>query len=385
MLISQNMLETIKKIVVDDLQRLRIEPDSANIYVYCNSLPKTNVMNYGDRERELTRETALILVDLAPLYNWGHPCIIQFFDVETNEIYESIQTNMPPDSFWGEREKYEAIHAPVQFPNEEWAVDADTPEDTSALNDVLATVAGNKYAILFSGASENRHLNDMEFLYRTLIDVYKFPVGNITVLNFNGKIDYNGNPKPVKNWPGNNTPYRIKINGPGTKASLLSAFDSLKGKLRSGDLLLLHTNNHGYRSSESYLVCQPSPHLNPSELGKKLAELPSIGSLIVMMEQCFSGGFKDVVIKNAKANLVSFAAACDPDKSSMGGPIFDPFALDWIAAVTGKYPNSSLKKTVPNPPSMKDCFTYAHSVKDKDDTPVYSDKPSNGGVRQNLK
>ena len=74
----------------------------------------------------------------------------------------------------------------------------------------------------------NRHVNDLEFLYRTLVHLYRVPAANITVLNYDGTLDYNDAswqqvPPPVGNWPGDNTPYQMKINGPGTKEALIAA------------------------------------------------------------------------------------------------------------------------------------------------------------------
>ena len=40
--------------------------------------------------------------------------------------------------------------------------------------------------ILYSGMSNMRHLNDLEFCYRMLIDRYAFDPKNIYVLNYDG-------------------------------------------------------------------------------------------------------------------------------------------------------------------------------------------------------
>ena len=64
---------------------------------------------------------------------------------------------------------------------------------------------GNRYAILFSGASNNRHTNDLEFLYRQLVDRFFFAEDNITVLNYDGTVNYSGWPKPVSSWPGDSS------------------------------------------------------------------------------------------------------------------------------------------------------------------------------------
>ena len=113
------------------------------------------------------------------------------------------------------------------------------------MDKALRAVKGERYAILFSGMSNNRHLNDLEYLYRVLIDTYGFKAANITVLNYDGSVNYSGDPKPVGKWPGDNTKYRIKVNGKGGKTELLAALEAVGKQIKADDLLFIHTNNHG--------------------------------------------------------------------------------------------------------------------------------------------
>src|SRR5205085_1792182 len=126
---------------------------------------------------------------------------------------------------------------------------------------------------------------------------YRYDPGDITVLNYDGTINYDGGPQPVVRWPGDNTPYRMKVHGKGGKADLLGALDSLKKRLKPEDSLLIHTNNHGgHNGTESDLCCFPSfDSLGVKEFATKLGELPKFRCLIVMMEQCHSGGFNAAV------------------------------------------------------------------------------------------
>ena len=53
------------------------------------------------------------------------------------------------------------------------------------------------------------------------------------MLNFDGTINYSSwGPHPVENWPGDNTPYRMKVNDKGTKAALEKVLDKLAGILK---------------------------------------------------------------------------------------------------------------------------------------------------------
>jgi hypothetical protein len=123
----------------------------------------------------------------------------------------------------------------------------------------------------------------------------------------------------------------------GQQADLLAALDGLKKKLKPDDFLLIHTNNHGgWENGESTLCCYPNwDSLGVKAFTDKLAELPKFRCLMVMMEQCHSGGFNSAVISASTADNTSIASACEEDKNSAGGAEFDPFAHDWISAMTG--------------------------------------------------
>jgi hypothetical protein len=395
MAVSKSIQEKIEKHALSQLNsRKDLNVDKVNIHFCKESVGRGIAVGRGEeRVVNAAKESVLVLVDHAPLHNWGHPCEIMLYDAASGEHYETYSSQFPPDSYFHQPKEYVALHAPVKFPAEK-PLPALESVRIQPLERIINAVSGKRYAILFSGMSDNRHLNDLEFLYRTLLDNYGFDPADITVLNYDGTIRYAGAPTPVGNWPGNNTPYRIQINYSGTKQNMLLALDQVKQKLKSDDLLLIHTNNHGdgptsvsqIPSKEADLCCYPNwDSLKASEFGSKIQAFPRHYSLIVMMEQCHSGGFKNAVLDNSKAEITSFAAACEETANSIGGANFDPFACDWIAAVTGNNPNGlALSKPVPYPASANDAFVYANAVKHSYDTPVYADKPPPCGKEQFL-
>jgi hypothetical protein len=96
-----------------------------------------------------------------------------------------------------------------------------------------------------------------------------------------------------------------------------------------------------------------------------------------MMEQCHSGGFNDPIIANSPATRTSVASACVKANNSAGDAEFDPFAHDWISAIT--LHNMYGTALVSNPDTdsdgrieAKEAFDYADSVHVAYDTPVYS-------------
>lgn len=381
MKIKSDVLAKIKERVLKQLDVN--EAMTRNIYIDNERLPAGKVLAAGHQRIKLSRDTALVFEDLAPLYNWGHPCRYVLHDPDMGDPYDSVRSEFPPN-LKEPRESFQIFHEPVKQIN--WMKEKlKKPAVAGRLTNALTNALGTRYAVLFSGASNNRHINDLEFLYRTLIDVYGFNAANIYVLNYDGTIDYSGGPHPVGNWPGDNTAYRIVVNGQGTKAAFENILDTLKANLKLDDLLFIHMNNHGgHNGTQSYLCTYSGADYLASDFAAKLATLPKFATLVVMMEQCHSGGFVSPIINNTPALATHVAAACREDRSSIGGADFDPFALDWIAAVNGTYADGSGLHLVVDSNgdgriSMSEAFTYADADKDPYDTPVSDDKPDDYG------
>jgi hypothetical protein len=181
-----------------------------------------------------------------------------------------------------------------------------------------------------------------------------------------------------------------RIVGAGNAVEFDKVFTAIGRMLKPADTLLIHTNNHGGDAStyhESWLCGYPNFDLvyKASDFGQRLAKLPKCDSVIVAMEQCFSGGFMSSTITNSKATNTSFASAVPSNMSSMGGPVYDPWALDWISAFNGTYPGGGpLKHPVAVNPATRAGFDYSNSVHAPGDSPVFQDAPLGIGATQHL-
>ena len=346
---------------------------SNNLYVFEDIQPAGGAIKAGHQVIPIKQPTAVVFVDEEPLANWSHDCRYLFHDADTGELYQDVRAGFPP-YLVNPPPTFKAFHYPVVAQNplrKIWTLDLE-------LAFPWRIPKGNRYAILFSGASNNRHTNDLEFLYRQLVDRFYFHEDNITVLNFDGTVNYSGLPQPASNWPGDGTAYTMPVHDAGTKQALEDAIDALKADLKQDDLLLIHTNNHGgHDGTESYLCTYSGPDYTASAFASKLGELPAFSDLIVMMEQCHSGGFNDVVIEASTAERTTFAAACTEGKNSIGGADFDPFARDWIAALAGANPYGAALVSDPDYDasgrvSAREAFAYADDVHHSYDSPVYS-------------
>jgi hypothetical protein len=370
-----------------------VRSQDVNLYWKTQPISPRENLILADRKREIPTERASyhVFADLSPLSNWGHPARHLFFDPENGELMHSESSLFPPLDFVNEAGSFEPLHVPKVY-----MAPVNAPfflPRTAARAARRRNRPGRAHAILFSGNSDNRHVNDMEFLFRVLCDVYGYAPKDIHVLNYDGTLNYNGPPRPVGNWPGDGTPYRMatRIIGAGTRTDFDKVFAAIAKVLKPADTLLIHTNNHGGDAStygEPWLCGYPNFALvyKTSDFGHRVASLPKCRSLIVGMEQCFSGGFMIPTIANSKAASTSFASAVPANLSSEGGPDYDPWALDWIAAFNGAYPDGgTLKHPVVNNPSTREAFDYSNAVHVPEDSPVFYDAPHGVGATQHLR
>jgi len=398
------LLETIKsQIKVDaikSLTNLKIEKKT-NLYIYDEVLVKGEKLMAATLEVPIERDTAFVFADLAPACNWVHPCEYQLYDAKTGKLYKKVQASLPPSILALGPDNSNAIHTPVKM------IDTLLKRKTwtnriAPITNAPSASHGERYAILFTGKAENRHTNDMEFLYRTLIDVYGFNAANIQVANHDGTVNYflgNNTSQTIGanlgNWPGNNTPYRMVVNQPGTRAGFQAALNAIAAQIQPGDFLLIHTNNHGGGLGDGaftdfcMFVYDPvGTHWTPYYVNDFITDmgvLPPFESLMVMMEQCRSGGFIDPIINNSPANWTHVATAVVAADYSDGGANFDPFAEDWIAAMNGQYPDGGgLSQVVDTNNnglvSAVEAFNYANAVVTGNDTPTSSDSPNGYGT-----
>ena len=178
------------------------------------------------------------------------------------------------------------------------------------------------------------------------------------------------------------------MNGPGNQAAFEAAVDALKPRLHDDDLLFIHTNNHGDNfGSGSFLSAYPNwGQYFADDFAAKLGELPRYRSLIVMMEQCNSGGFNQPVIKAGTAHATSVASAAIAPQSSFASPDghWDSFARDWFAAQAGHDPYGAALAFNPDTNGdgkieATEAFNYANTIRNPQDSPQFDESSVAGG------
>jgi hypothetical protein len=92
--------------------------------------------------------------------------------------------------------------------------------------------------------------------------------------------------------------------GPSTRASLNRWFDTVGSRLRDGDRLIIYYTGHGGRGrgrdgKNQTLALWGEPDLTVRDFDAMLERLPPKVSVVLIMVQCFGGGFADVIYDGA--------------------------------------------------------------------------------------
>jgi Peptidase C13 family len=326
------------------------------------------------------RASILVFADDAPLANFGHDCRYLLHDPDDGSLFAEIPARFPP---FGNKppDTLTTFHEPVRVsPN------PDIFRMWPRLRCPILFPRGNRYAILYSGMSNMRHLNDLEFCYRMLVDRYGFRPANIYSLNYDGTLDTQDGVAGL--WPGDNTAYRINITGQGNRAAFQNALNAISPNLDSADTLFIHTNNHGDNFGQgSFLCAYPNwGTYTATDFCSDLGALPGYRSLIVMMEQCNAGGFNSPIIAASTAASTSVASAAIATQSSWASADghWDSFARDWIAAQIGHDPYGAALAFNPDTNmngviEAEEAFGYADAIHYSGDSPNFSESSEAGG------
>ena len=156
--------------------------------LYLDTVPHAQGSFIGPEFQEIRARQRCLLVfaDDDPLANFGHPCRYRFYDEKTHAFLYEVAARFPPylravpSTFRVFHEAVRAVRTRLRTPLEIIPVPTPIPTPTPA----PVPIARERYAILFSGSSERRHLNDLEYCYRMLTTRYQFKAANICVLNF---------------------------------------------------------------------------------------------------------------------------------------------------------------------------------------------------------
>ncbi len=385
------MAEYLRKPRKEIVERARAEafavltPDRAaahHLGVVPRALRRGHVLRLVDREIEVPDDAIVVFEDQLPGANFGHPCRYLFHSIRDGALLGTALAQFPPEvsdralrpDYFHEPLKQSAT-LPTLYDRVDWDAVAHFPW----------LVDDNRFALLWtSQISNRRHVEDIEFAYRILRHRFGFPAANIYVLCYDGTIgstDYSG--ADMATWVGDNTAYQMQVTASATKANLQTTIDQISARMDENSLLFVHTNNHG---STTGLCVDNSSVLTPAEWSTMLDGMDPFGTLVVTMEQCYSGAFLQPTLDHSSASRTSFASAVPATKPSAGDAHFDQWARTWFEAVNaataygaslGHQPdaNSDGRVSVREAFNYSDAYEYANSY----DDPQYGDVPAGCG------
>ncbi len=158
----------------------------------------------------------------------------------------------------------------------------------SAGNGRSAVRVTHKYAVLVNADTGGEHKRNVARAYRTL-SALGFPAANVFVLTPRDRRTPPSNASPVlKPFPEN----------------LVRVLDDLEGKVEPGDLVVIYGTGHGDTDEGESLLELRKGELFAGDLREEVDRLR--GNTVVIMDQCFSGGFADA-FEGTKARVLVVA------------------------------------------------------------------------------
>lgn len=387
--ISQSVLESVQS---HAFGRLSVaQQKTTNLHIDMRIYERGQTIGPEFQKIVAPQSSIVVFADDEPRANFGHACRYLLYEDKTGKFLKEMPARFPPVADAKQAKTLKAFHETVRL--------IDNPNLFKPFRPIwrcpIIIPEGTRYAILFAGMTNKRHLNDMEFLYRTLVDIYAFDPAKIYVLSYDGTLNTQDGVQTT--WPGDGTAYRIKVTGQGDQAGFEAAINDLKTKLQRLDTVLIHCNNHGDSDTpdggitwipNTAFLCTYSNwgKYYHTDFCNKLAELPKFRQLIVMLEQCHSGGFNACIVAQSPADATSVASAATEFNNSYvsADGNWDPFARDWVAAQAGHDPFGGALSYNPDTNGdgkieASEAYQYAYTVRDPLDSPNFSQSSAAGG------
>jgi hypothetical protein len=380
--------------------------EGKRIYVTQEIAPAGTVIKCGRYTLTLPlRNGWLFFIDDNPWANWTHSCRYVFVDSETQN-FAIYSAKMLPDNI-GEFELLIDVETPTNQRDSSTSI-LNLTRDIDTTNQGACAHPENCYAVIISGginqnANWIRYWNDSSAIYTTLTQVYGYRDDHIYVLMSDGTDP--GDDRHRYDGTYDSSP--LDLDGDGdddidysaTQANITTVFNTLRNTLDWEDSLFIYTTDHGGQTAgQDVYLCLWGEDIDDDELATEVDKV-TCGSIMIVMEQCHSGGFVD----DLSACGRTIATACSHDESSWAMPpdyLYDEFVYYWTAAVRGQFPDGTPVDADTNDDgfvSMREAFDYAyandgwvtgrwHGTPPKFDQehPQYNSKPSKIGENLEL-
>lgn len=361
---------------------------TTNLYIDQRELRRGDRIGPEFEQLVLEQPTVLVFADEAPTANFAHDCNYLLYDAHGRPLRQ-IEAKFPPyDLLPGGtlRPFYQPVPVAPQT--------ISGPKPPAPPCPAIPSV-GRRYAVLFAGACEVHHVNDLELFYRTLTLRYQFAPEDVFVLVHNGRKEASGGMfsdgmGALRRFPVDNSLFQIEPFGAGTRAKMREVFEKLSDVIQPQDLLFVHTNGHGGNSLLGTFVGTYAPTGTGRYMTTDLADDLQLfkdknkpyRALLAMMQQCHSGGFEQTVLNGSNATETSACWAAAPTEWSWWSydRNFTQFGLSWITAQRTQLLNGTPVPSDKNDDGTveaSEAFSYAYQNRHPEDSP--SEANQNGG------
>jgi hypothetical protein len=342
------------------------ERTRSNLYMDRWIVPEGTLLGLSFAGWRVEHNSILCFADHEPRANFAHACSYYLHDLATGELLRRVPARFPPYPNRG-LHFLELFHEPIRRPQivaRRAPMTTRLKTHTQQITLPAHAPTANRYAILFAGMAEAWHLNDLELYRRTLILEFGFAPENVYTLFNDGTatstsyFDEVGNIRPYPGpvapppSPGAPDPHNLystqfpKPWGKGSRTAFLAALSDIsQKKLHGNDLLFILTEGHGELlflqnpTVEQCLVAIPegqtSDLYRSSEMQADLQTLgPAYDALLVVMNQCYSGGFREAILAGSTAQRTFFAHASGADQLAYTDELYqwNEFSRHWMEA-----------------------------------------------------
>jgi len=213
-----------------------------------------------------------------------------------------------------------------------------------------AQVAGDSlYAVLFNGSSkgsDQTYLNDLEFIFRTLINDYGYTKDNIMVLSYSGT---------YYDLDGDNVD---DVDFPGTREDADTVFARLKRVVTDGDVVFFYATDHGStlygNCNTAALEVYEGNRIFDQNIAAYFDSLDTPDREIIKIftfGECYSGGMiPELSALDYPVMIATATKACDEKSNAWDDPGCPDtlvscdhcaYLFHWTAALHGSTPDGS--------------------------------------------
>ncbi|KGL54573.1 hypothetical protein HQ50_08720 [Porphyromonas sp. COT-052 OH4946] len=355
--------------------------------------PQTRVFSGKDFLLSPSVQSWFVFVDKEPKKGWTHSCEYVFVECNSGLIHRFEKSMAPVFDLVYESQtggNISSLNIPTMHSG--WTIVG--PPNTQS----------HTYAVIISGGGpkkKNRstYWNDCSYMYCTLKHKYQVPDKNIFVIMSDGQdpgedlaIGPNSYISSPLDLDGDGIP---DIKYPATKAAIGSVFDSLAKQLSPKDNLIIFVTDHGDKGDqdgESSIVLWmeneepalediPSFFLQDYELKEMLAPI-NVASMVVVMGQCFSGGFVDDL--QGENRIIMTASSSSQATHANADNMYEGFLYNWMESIAQMSPYGNFASTDLNNDgviSMEETRQNCLALGSDSETQQYSSIPAMLGTR----